>query len=131
MFGLMGLNLSIESIINDMKEIINDKEEMERLTNGNGLSNKENTLLWLLEDLEHKTKFKKFTLNYFNNITFESGNRNFTLYLVDRYKKGKFDIMLKYQPKEDSRYESREDDSEICFDYNSLMKWFKKRNYLK
>lgn len=128
---MFSFDLSIKSFIETCKELMKDKEEMERLTNGNGLSNKENTLLWLLKDLEYKTKFKKFTLNYLNNITFESSNRRFMIYLVDRYKKGKFYIMLKYQSKEDNRYESRENDSEICFDYHSLMKWFKKRNYLK
>lgn len=128
---MFSFDLSIKSFIETCKELMKDKEEMERLTNGNGLSNKENILLWLLKDLEHKTKFKKFTLNYLNNITFESSNRRFMIYLVDRYKKDKFDIMLKYQSKEDNRYESGEDDSEICFDYNSLMKWFKKRNYLR
>ena len=128
---MFSFDLSIKSFIETCKELMKDKEEMERLTNGNGLSNKENTLLWLLKDLEYKTKFKKFKLNYLNNITFESSNRRFMIYLVDRYKKDKFDIMLKYQSKEDNRYESGEDDSEICFDYNSLMKWFKKRNYLR
>lgn len=129
---MMSFNLNIFNLtIENFKELINDVEEMERIRNGNYLTDKENILLYLLEDLKHKTKFKKFALNYFSNITFESGNRNFTLYLVDRYKTNKFDIMLKYQSKKDNKYENREDDSEICFDYNSLIRWFKKRNYLR
>lgn len=121
MFSLLGINLSIESIINSAKEIINDKEELERFL-GNGLSKKENKLLAWCNYLYDNTKFKNISLNHFNNITFESKNRKFKLEINNNYYILIYDSSL-------GNYYAGED--RIIGNFHTLRNWFKKRNYLK
>jgi len=117
------MNLSIESIINDMKELLNDKEEMERLT-GNGLSNKENLLLTWWNYLGDNTKFKNIVMEELSFITFESNNRKFELEI-----NGDHIYKLTYIYRSENKYDRSE--GQIFGDFYQLRKWFKKRNYLK
>lgn len=123
MFGLMGLNLSIESIINDMKEIISDKEEMERLT-GNGLSNRENQVVAWWNYLGDDTKFKNVIMEELSYITFESKNRKFELEIT-----GDHIYKLTYIYRSGNKYDRSK--GQITGDFYKLRDWFKKRNYLK
>jgi len=123
MFGLMGLDLSFENIINDMKEIINDKEEMERLT-GNGLSKRENQVIGWWNYLGDDTKFKNVVMEELSYITFESKNRKFKLEIT-----GEHIYKLTYTYRNGNRYDRS--NGEIEGDFYTLRSWFKKRNYLK
>ena len=129
MFGFGNLTLSVEDFIDEIKRIINDKEEMERLT-GNGLSKKENKLLYLFNFICDNTKFKKVSLNHLEDITFETSNRKYLLSFEEDNKFGDT-FILEYETKEDKRkYEAISGTSYFeCF--NDLEKWFKRRNYLK
>lgn len=109
---------------------------------GDVLSKKERMLLEWCNYLLDNTKFKNIVLNRFNNITFESKNRLFTMSLKEsRIAKDHFDILLDYEFKPNRKFIDKQTDiasdfykkgkSSIMFDYDSLMKWFKKRNYLK
>lgn len=123
MFSLLGINLSVESITNDMKELLNDKEELERLT-GNGLSNKENQLLTLWNYLGDNTKFKNIVMEELSSITFESKNRKFELEVNDDHI-----YKLTYIYRSGNKYDRSK--GQIIGDFYTLRKWFKKRNYLK
>lgn len=102
---------------------------------GDVLSKRERMLLEWCNYLFDNTKFKNIVLNYFNNITFESGNRNFKLEINDDYT-----VSLSYY------YKKLVADNGKCKDYSTpndintsivkgdfytLRNWFKKRNYLK
>lgn len=132
-FGFYGfdslMDLSVEGLINQCKSIIQDEDAMERLENGNGLTDKQNILLVLWNELGNKTKFKNISLNYFDNITFESKSRLYTLDVIKKSKKN-HKIKLFYEPRLNTKYSDNES-NELEFDYYSLFKWFRKRNYLK
>ena len=123
MFGLMGLDLSFENIINDMKEIINEKEEMERLT-GNGLSKRENQVVAWWNYLGDDTKFKNVVMEELSYVTFESKNRKFKLEIT-----GDHIYKLTYIYRSENKYDRS--NGEIEGDFYTLRNWFKKRNYLK
>lgn len=123
MFGLFNLDLSFENIIDHMKEIINDKEEMERLT-GNGLSNRENQVVGWWRYLGDDTKFKNVVMEELSYVTFESKNRKFKLEIT-----GDHIYQLTYIYRSGNRYDRSK--GQISGDFYELRNWFKKRNYLK
>lgn len=123
MFGLFNLDLSFENIVDHMKEIINDKEEMERLT-GNGLSNRENQVVAWWNYLGDDTKFKNVVMEELSYITFESKNRKFKLEIADDHI-----YKLTYIYRSGNKYDRSK--GQINGDFYTLRDWFKKRNYLK
>jgi hypothetical protein len=123
MFGLFDLDLSFENIIDHMKEIINDKEEMERLT-GNGLSNRENQVVGWWRYLGDDTKFKNVVMEELSYVTFESKNRIFKLEITDNHI-----YKLTYIYRSGNKYDRSK--GQISGDFYKLRDWFKKRNYLK
>jgi hypothetical protein len=123
MFGFLDFDLSVESIIDHMKEIINDKEEMERLT-GNGLSNRENQVVGWWRYLGDDTKFKNVVMEELSYVTFESKNRKFKLEIT-----GDHIYKLTYIYRSGNKYDRSK--GEISGDFYTLRSWFKKRNYLK
>lgn len=127
MYGFGNLDLSVNGVINEMKKIVNDKEEMERLI-GNGLSKKENQLLALCNYIADNTKFKKVSLNHLHDITFESKNRRFRLEIIDD---NTYYLVYKYHNGNKYVNSKDKDISSVIGDFYILRKWFKKRNYLK
>ena len=123
MFGLFNLDLSLENIIDHMKEIINDKEEMERLT-GNGLSNRENQVVAWWNYIGDDTKFKNVVMEELSYVTFESKNRTFKLEITDNHI-----YKLTYIYRSGNKYDRSK--GQINGDFYTLRNWFKKRNYLK
>ena len=123
MYSLFNLDLSLENIIDHMKEIINDKEEMERLT-GNGLSNRENQVVAWWNYIGDDTKFKNVVMEELSYITFESKNREFKLEITDNHI-----YKLTYIYHSGNKYDRSK--GQINGDFYTLRSWFKKRNYLK
>ena len=123
MFGLFNLDLSLENIIDHMKEIINDKEEMERLT-GNGLSNRENQVVAWWNYIGDDTKFKNVVMEELSYVTFESKNRTFKLEITDNHI-----YKLTYIYRSGNKYDRSK--GQINGDFYTLRNLFKKRNYLK
>lgn len=123
MFGLFNLDVSLENIIDHMKEIINDKEEMERLT-GNGLSNRENQVVAWWNYIGDDTKFKNVVMEELSYVTFESKNRTFKLEITDNHI-----YKLTYIYRSGNKYDRSK--GQINGDFYTLRNWFKKRNYLK
>lgn len=96
---------------------------------GDVLNKKERMLLEWCDYLSVNTKFKKIVLNYFNDITFKSSNRNFRLEINNDST-----FSLSYYDTGDCKdYSTRSDinGSIVSGDFYKLRTWFKKRNYLK
>lgn len=96
---------------------------------GDVLAKKERMLLEWCDYLSVNTKFKKIVLNYFNDITFKSSNRNFKLEINDD---NTFSLSYHYNDNgKDYSTHSDINESIISGDFYKLKNWFKKRNYLK
>lgn len=102
---------------------------------GDILTKKERLLLEWCDYLSDNTKFKNIVLNRFDNITFESSNRNFKLEINDDYT-----VSLSYcynkliaNNGKCKDYSTPNDinESNVKGDFYTLRNWFKKRNYLK
>lgn len=91
---------------------------------GDVLTKKERILLEWCNYLSNNTKFENIVLNRFNDITFESNNRNFKLEVNDDYT-----YTLTYEHTS-YRYATLYDGL-VVGDFYKLRNWFKKRNYLK
>jgi hypothetical protein len=127
MYGFGNLVFSVEDFINEAKRIINDKEEMERLT-GNGLTKNENILLYLFDFIGDNTKFKAVELEHLRELSFKSKNRCYTIWLENNK------IKMTYFVDLDSKYADAEKYANDTFTFNNfyeLKNWLKKRNYLK
>ena len=102
---------------------------------GDVLSKKERLLLDWCNYLSDNTKFKNIVLNEFNDITFESSNRNFKLEINDDYT---FSLSYYYNKLivdngKCKDYSTPDDinENKISGNFYTLRNWFKKRNYLK
>jgi len=102
---------------------------------GDVLTKRERLLLEWCNYLFDNTKFKNIVLNHFNDITFESSNRNFKLEINDDYT---FSLSYYYNKlvvnnSKCKDYSTPDDinESTIIGDFYQLRNWFKKRNYLK
>ena len=102
---------------------------------GDVLSKKERMLLEWWNYLGDNTKFKNIVLNYFNDITFKSSNRNFKLEINDDYT---FSLSYYYNKLvvdsgkcKDYSTPNDLNESTVKGDFYQLRNWFKKRNYLK
>ena len=96
---------------------------------GDVLTKKERMLLEWCDYLLATTKFKKIALNYFNDITFKSSNRNFKLEINDD---NTFSLSYYYNGNgKDYSTISDINKSIVSGDFYKLRSWFKKRNYLK
>lgn len=102
---------------------------------GDILTKKERMLLEWCNYLFDNTKFKNIVLNHFDNITFESSNRNFKLEINED---NTFSLSYYYRKLYADNgkckdYSTPDDvyESTVKGDFYKLRDWFKKRNYLK
>ncbi len=102
---------------------------------GDVLSKKERMLLDWFNYLSDNTKFKNISLNHFNDITFESGNRTFKLEVNDdhTYSLSYYYRKLYADNGKCKDYSTPDDvyETTVKGDFYTLRNWFKKRNYLK
>lgn len=121
------INIYNDIYFNTFKRIVKDSDDI--------LTKRERIFFEWCNYLLDNTKFKKIVLNYFNNITFESSNRNFKLEINDDYT---YTLSYYYNKifvnnGKCKDYSTSDDSngSKVIGNFYTLRNWFKKRNYLK